>query len=726
MQATLDKRSAVPADQQLFSALPLYAASLVVTLAGVGAVGVTITAPGWTPLWVFLTVLGHAASIALRRLRVPPEAVFVPVMLIGSVLVIQQLLIGSTQLGMDTPLFGLPVDMATAVLVGSLAVLRTFTLVSNAALLFSPVPAITMLALVGSSNPNAEVPLFFGLLMLGSLFITGYEAHLQRVARTRRQTSPLIYHLLTAWSLTLLVAAAACIFALVAQPVLGPFSPFALSGMSRLPQLTTFTQMSGRQAPIGQGPIRLSRQEVFEIYAPEGDLFRTGVFSNYTGGGWTVESQRDMIDIRSDEETELVSRVRETSAISYRSTRYLFRFKPDPDLSPEVPTRDIRQAVKSRSYNNEGIPALGRILELRYPKSAVYLHGSGAVSGSGHILPERVFELVSRVPEYPPYELSKVPALDPRAFDRPETLSLPNSTLRVQELAQRVTAGITSPYERVQAILGYIEKNCRYTLQETPTPPGEDAVTFYLFRTRMGACDLSASAAAIMCRSVGIPARVAVGYVAEEPLPGGGGFLIRQEHAHMWLEAFFPGFGWVTFNPSPPMARVRENLLEAAWLRVRGALTKIGGGGLDAILLVISVLLTLLVAAFHGWVRLRQWLARRLNEQRAVSESPGAATALLYNRALRILGRRGWRREEWMTSREYLDLLRREWTAHPESVRAMETLTDCFQRAFYGGNDAAEVLQSAAAAFADLSRASPRRERRRKGRGAAAPAAGSS
>jgi len=156
------------------AALPLYVASTLVTLAGVGSVGVTATTGSWLTIWSCLVVLGHLASLGLRLIGVQPLPLFFPVMAVGGGLAIRLAMDGSTLIGFDDSMLNLPVDMATSVLLALLATVRTFTLVTNASLLFSIVPVIAMLALVGSSNPNAEVLLFFGLAVLGGLFTSGY------------------------------------------------------------------------------------------------------------------------------------------------------------------------------------------------------------------------------------------------------------------------------------------------------------------------------------------------------------------------------------------------------------------------------------------------------------------------------------------------------------------------------------------------------------------------
>jgi len=695
------------ATQEWKASLPLYVASLLVTLAGIGAVGVTITEPSWTPFWVFAAVLGHGVSLGLRRFRVSMDTVFWPVILLGSAAVFQLMLVGSPLVGLSERLTSHPIDMATAMTIASLAVVRCFTLLNNGALLFSSVPAISMLALVGSTNPNAEIPLFFVLLMLGSLFASAYEAHLRRAVRPGRVTSPVLFHLLFAWSAVLVAAGAAMLFPLLVQPVLVPLSPFAPMNMNRWRGLLTFTQTGANQAPVGRGPITLSPTPVFEVYTTEGGLLRTGTFQDYTGRGWTTDRRSVVRDL-----APIGEGLRDLPALPSGITSiqlFDYALPPDPDLPQDTKVRQVEQTIVVRNNWTSEIPAVGRVAELRYPRTRIRLHVSGAVSGGTQLRPGQAFQVVSRVPEIPEERLRKAPEAPAEYF--PESLSLPSSTLPVQNLAREITASAQTPYDKVQAILSHIERTCRYTLMEEPTPAGQDAVAFYLFRTKRGACDLSASAAAVMCRAVGIPARVAVGYVAEEPLATGKGFLIRQEHSHMWLEAYFPGLGWAPFNPSPPLVRIQEHPLLTAWYRIRFLFGKIGGGGLDTFLLLLTVAVTLGLILYVTRRRLFGWTRGWRGSRRPAHSGLGAKTAYAYGQALRLLEQRGWSREAWMTPREYLEAVRPEWTAAPEALRSLERVTEAFQRAHFRGEGTDEDLAAVTQGLEELTRLAPRRPR---------------
>jgi protein-glutamine gamma-glutamyltransferase len=78
-----------------------------------------------------------------------------------------------------------------------------------------------------------------------------------------------------------------------------------------------------------------------------------------------------------------------------------------------------------------------------------------------------------------------------------------------------------------------------------------DAVQYFLFEQRRGYCEQFSSSLAVMARSLGIPARVATGYVPGEYNPFTGLHEVRASDAHAWVEVYFPGYGWSTFDPTP-------------------------------------------------------------------------------------------------------------------------------------------------------------------------------
>ena len=81
---------------------------------------------------------------------------------------------------------------------------------------------------------------------------------------------------------------------------------------------------------------------------------------------------------------------------------------------------------------------------------------------------------------------------------------------------------------------------------------GEDPLANFLFVRRAGHCEYFASAMTVMLRAEGIPARYVTGFAPGEYNDVGGDYIIRESDAHAWVEVYFPGFGWITFDPTPP------------------------------------------------------------------------------------------------------------------------------------------------------------------------------
>lgn len=142
-----------------------------------------------------------------------------------------------------------------------------------------------------------------------------------------------------------------------------------------------------------------------------------------------------------------------------------------------------------------------------------------------------------------------------RAAQGPDPASIYSDTRgvdqRVADIAAEVTAGATTDFDRVLALQQYFtgpDSPFTYDLATAP-PAGDDALVEFLTVGQVGYCEQFASAMAIMLRTVGVPARVAVGFTAGSAAADAR--LIRTADAHAWVEAWFPGIGWTTFDPTP-------------------------------------------------------------------------------------------------------------------------------------------------------------------------------
>lgn len=132
-------------------------------------------------------------------------------------------------------------------------------------------------------------------------------------------------------------------------------------------------------------------------------------------------------------------------------------------------------------------------------------------------------------------------------------LQLPQLDPRIPALAKQITQQARDPFDRTIAIENYLRSHFAYTLTLTGKP-GDDPLAHFLFETRAGHCEYFASAMAIMLRTLGIPTREVNGFLPGEFNDLAGDYIVRASDAHSWVEVYFPGEGWMTFDPTPPGA----------------------------------------------------------------------------------------------------------------------------------------------------------------------------
>jgi protein-glutamine gamma-glutamyltransferase len=134
----------------------------------------------------------------------------------------------------------------------------------------------------------------------------------------------------------------------------------------------------------------------------------------------------------------------------------------------------------------------------------------------------------------------------------PQYLQLPDSAPRIAKLAMQSTMKAASKYEKAQALERYLQSNYQYSLDLQETPDSKDPLSTFLFKTRKGHCEYFASAMTIMLRSLGIPARLVIGFRSGEYNSIGNNWIVRQYDAHSWVEAYIPPYGWIEFDPTAP------------------------------------------------------------------------------------------------------------------------------------------------------------------------------
>jgi len=137
-------------------------------------------------------------------------------------------------------------------------------------------------------------------------------------------------------------------------------------------------------------------------------------------------------------------------------------------------------------------------------------------------------------------------------------LALPDTIpVRVLSLARDLTATEPTPYDRVLAIETYL-RAFPYTLDVSLPPYGRDVVDYFLFDLQAGYCDYYATSMVVLARAAGVPARPVIGYNSGDYDASSERYVVAEDNAHAWVEVYFPGYGWVEFEPTASLPLIER------------------------------------------------------------------------------------------------------------------------------------------------------------------------
>jgi hypothetical protein len=128
---------------------------------------------------------------------------------------------------------------------------------------------------------------------------------------------------------------------------------------------------------------------------------------------------------------------------------------------------------------------------------------------------------------------------------------------RVLALARDLTATAPTPYDRAVAIETYL-RTFPYNLDVPAPPPGRDVADYFLFELQEGYCDYYATAMVVMARAAGLPSRYVAGYAAGTYDYLTGRYTVSEANAHAWVEVYFPGYGWIEFEPTAGLPAIER------------------------------------------------------------------------------------------------------------------------------------------------------------------------
>lgn len=295
------------------------------------------------------------------------------------------------------------------------------------------------------------------------------------------------------------------------------------------------------------GPVNLGNSTVMYVYAPEGHHYywRSKVFDRYDNGRWVstsdlrIQSDFGVLNTEEDLIYALRTNVQQRFEFAIPATRLVYA-APQPvsfaslpvsiDLSYTTPGRDFAVISTVRAQDviraGDGYSAT----------SSISVADEASLRAAGTDYPDWVREKFLVVPV--------------------------SITERTRDLAAEIASGQETPYDVAHAVESYLRQNITYNEQVAAPPRGAEPVDYVLFESQEGYCNYYASAMVIMLRSQGIPARVAAGFVQGDFDPQLGAYRVLESDAHAWVEVYFPGYGWIEFEPTAaetPVIRPAES-----------------------------------------------------------------------------------------------------------------------------------------------------------------------
>jgi transglutaminase-like putative cysteine protease len=315
------------------------------------------------------------------------------------------------------------------------------------------------------------------------------------------------------------------------------------------------TDFYGDNLPLGRGN-PLSDTIIMTIEAPNRAsanvryYWRSRIYDTYEEG-WS--STLPVVQSVSPDEFNLNFPDYESRATSTFTITTAF-----PIQNLQTPTQPIWVSRPAEAYfavNSDGS------VDLSHLKADPILRSGDIYQVEASLTAASVNELREAGTDYPSWVTA-------RYLQLPETI-----TPRTLKLAEEITSGLDNPYDITQAITDFLRVNLKYNDTVPGPPAGKEPIDWVLFEHKEAFCNYYASAEIVMLRSLGIPARLAVGYaegerkliggtediptqepggefIPQEIEPQGDIYTVRHQDAHAWPEVFFPNIGWVEFEPT--------------------------------------------------------------------------------------------------------------------------------------------------------------------------------
>lgn len=301
----------------------------------------------------------------------------------------------------------------------------------------------------------------------------------------------------------------------------------------------------GPELPLGRG-FPLSKAVMFEVDVPDLAFnrkppryyWRGRTYDYFIGGQWyTTEIERQ-------EYTPTTVNPSQVATLEQPPARFVFHTGDATFSLLYSPSQPIWVSRPGITFMETATTDRGVVAWHAYPS----LKAGETYQVDAILANPNLQQLQEAGSEYPAWVTDKYLQL-PEAFSP-----------RIKQLAEEITAQAETPYDKVAAITSYLRENIEYAPNIPETPGNKSTLEWILFEHKKAFCVYYATSEVLMLRSIGIPARMAVGFAqgtgtVDREVDFQGSFaptsyVVRRENAHAWPEVYFPEVGWVEFEPT--------------------------------------------------------------------------------------------------------------------------------------------------------------------------------
>lgn len=433
---------------------------------------------------------------------------------------------------------------------------------------------------------------------------------------------------------------------------------------------------------------------VMRVRSQSPGFWRVLAFDRYTGQGWEISRNED-------DEIKTIDR-----------PEWTFRFLLPWGITLSK-TREVVQSYTIVSDLPNLIPVLFDAKELYFPTNQVAIDQEGSLRSPVPLSEGLTYTVVSEVPYRDRTLLQQAPTEYP-PYIKNYYLDVPEATkTRIRQKTEEILATspnpVTTPSEQALYLAQYLKQTYRIQANLPFFAEDEDLVEAFLFKYEGGYPDHFSTALTIMLRSIGIPARLAMGFAPGEFNPFTGYYVVKNTDAFALTEVYFQKYGWFTFDPIPGHPLIPPSIeesqvfsvLQKFWNWIAGWLPSPVTGVLNRIFEVVASTLGNLIGwvtalfaqgwmglltglgvatvlGFLGWLGWSGWQVWRY--RRWLSHLPPMEA--LYQQMLRWLETQGSRKPPFQTPLEYAQDCRNHYS--PDRAQVIDNISHAYVKWRYG------------------------------------------